>query len=158
MAFDEHEISGVNLDQMMALQSMGPNMEKVTVDPRALSAQFSMAHGPGYTPVEQMGVAMQQAMDPVMNDPNPIELKNRDPLWDNTGAERNPVLNGIENAANNLNATSDGAMRIGAEIGNNISEAVTGLFDLLNPAANDPTPEPRMAMQGPPPPQPGLFG
>lgn len=159
MAFDENEIHGVNLDKMS--QDIGPDLGRFsTVDTTVnLKNQFGAAHGPGYASVAQMGPSMQAELAPVMNDPTPIEVglaekNNSQDLWANSGPERNPILDKVDNASFGMGASSEGAMKIGQELGNQLGELTTGIFDLINPAKNDVQPElpaQRLAMNAPAP-------
>lgn len=144
MAFDENAIHGPQ-DQATLTQGIGLRSQ--------LNGHFQTATANPNVPVSQMGPAMQADLSPVMQPAGQqISLDGQKPdFWAGLKSERNPVMDGVENASASLKS-QQGVGYAMDTIGAQGAELAKGIFDLINPAANGPDMEPeplqqQMAMQ-----------
>lgn len=145
---------GITISDVDTMQSIGADQAKMPVNTNMVDmrAHFGGAHGPGFQPGGP-------AIKPAEIQP---ELQQQQPdLWANTGPQRNPVLDGVDQVSNNMagagpsmngNVKMDGA----GYLANSVGGMAVELFGALSKEMET-APQQEFAYQAPQY-RPGLFG
>lgn len=143
---------GIKINDTDNMSPIGQDNAKVSVantNVVDMRAHFGGAHGPGYQPVAMAAPSIQPQQEP--------QGPQSQDLWANTGPQRNPLLDGIDQVSNNMagagplmnsNVKMDGAGYLANSVG---SMAVELFGSLTKEAAVTP---PQYHYQQP---APGLF-